>query len=88
MASRPALGLLQSPPVIRHPLPVRWTVDCSLLPSFRIGRAEDAQFRIQNEYVSRYHAEVSFEGNQWHVRDLGSSNGIFVDGNPCAGCGD
>lgn len=48
--------------------------------SFRIGRAEDCEFRIQNEYVSRYQAAVSLEEGQWRVRDLGSSNGIFVGG--------
>ena len=83
MASRPASSVFQSPPVIRasaSPTPGDH-VDLRFTSSFRIGRAEDAQFRIQNEYVSRYHAEVSFDRNQWHVRDLGSSNGIFVDGN-------
>lgn len=46
--------------------------------SFRIGRAEDCELRIQNEYVSRYQAQVEFDGGQWRVRDLGSSNGIFI----------
>ena len=53
-----------------------------LFPSgFRIGRAEDCGVRIQHDYVSRYHAEVVFENGRWIVRDLGSSNGIFVGGN-------
>src|SRR5262245_44979379 len=46
--------------------------------SFCIGRAEDCQVRIENDYVSRRHAEVSFQDGRWSVRDLGSSNGIFV----------
>jgi len=45
---------------------------------FRIGRAEDCEFRVQNSFVSRYQAEVLFENDVWRVRDLGSSNGIFV----------
>src|SRR3954453_8487907 len=45
---------------------------------FRIGRAEDCEFRIQNDFVSRYQVEVSFDNGQWRVRDLGSSNGIFI----------
>jgi membrane-bound lytic murein transglycosylase D len=47
---------------------------------FRIGRTEESELCIKNEYVSRAHASVGFENGQWCVRDLGSSNGIFVDG--------
>ncbi len=47
---------------------------------FYIGRGEDCQVRIQHDYVSRRHAEVAALDGQWIVRDLGSSNGIFVDG--------
>jgi membrane-bound lytic murein transglycosylase D len=48
--------------------------------SFRIGRVEDCDVCIKNEYVSRAHVEVACENGQWSVRDLHSSNGIFVDG--------
>jgi hypothetical protein len=47
---------------------------------FRIGRAEDAEVCIQNQFVSRSHARVSFENGEWWVRDLGSANGLFVNG--------
>ena len=47
---------------------------------FRIGRVEDCEVCIPTEYVSRAHVQVSREGGQWWVRDLGSSNGLFVDG--------
>lgn len=47
---------------------------------FRIGRVEDCEVCIKNDYVSRQHAEVVLENGQWRVRDLNSSNGIFVDG--------
>ncbi|MGD0360703.1 MAG: FHA domain-containing protein [Bryobacteraceae bacterium] len=50
------------------------------LKSFRIGRVEECEVCIKNEYVSRAHAEVVFENGQWWVRDLNSSNGIFVNG--------
>jgi hypothetical protein len=56
------------------------TTDQLFHASFRIGRAEDCGLRIQNDFVSRYHAEVVFDGANWFVRDLGSSNGIFVGG--------
>ncbi|MDQ6699974.1 MAG: FHA domain-containing protein, partial [Acidobacteriota bacterium] len=47
---------------------------------FRIGRVEECEVCIKDEHVSRAHAEVTIENGQWWVRDLGSSNGIFVDG--------
>ena len=54
--------------------------DLQFTSTFRIGRADDCEFRVQNSFVSRYQAEVLFENGQWKVRDLGSSNGIFVGG--------
>jgi soluble lytic murein transglycosylase-like protein len=47
---------------------------------FRIGRAEDCEVSIQNEYASRVHAEVFFDNGKWWVRDLNSSNGLYHDG--------
>jgi len=47
---------------------------------FRIGRADDCEVCIKNEYVSRVHAEVVFENGRWWVHDLQSSNGIYLDG--------
>jgi membrane-bound lytic murein transglycosylase D len=47
---------------------------------FKIGRIEECDICIQNEFVSRAHASAEFEDGQWWVKDLKSSNGIFVDG--------
>src|SRR5215472_17824268 len=47
---------------------------------FRIGRAEDCEVSIQNEYASRVHAKVFFENGKWWVRDLNSSNGLYYEG--------
>lgn len=47
--------------------------------SFIIGRDVDG-WRLPDERVSREHATVSFDGTRWSVRDLGSKNGVFVDG--------
>ena len=33
---------------------------------------------VNNDYVSRAHAEVSYEDGAWCIRDLNSSNGIYV----------
>ena len=48
--------------------------------SFRIGRQDDCEVCIKDDYVSRYHAEVAFTDGVWWVQDLGSANGIYVDG--------
>jgi peptidoglycan lytic transglycosylase D len=45
---------------------------------FRIGREADCEVCVQNEYVSRHHAEVVFENGAWWIVDLNSSNGIYV----------
>ena len=46
---------------------------------FRIGRARDCEVPIQNEFISRAHAAVTFRDGQWWVLDNGSVNGLFLD---------
>ena len=45
-----------------------------------IGRHNDCQIRIRSSQVSRRHCELLEEGNKLILRDLGSSNGTFVNG--------
>lgn len=47
---------------------------------FRIGRADDCEVSINNDYVSRVHAEVVCENGTWCIRDLHSSNGVYLAG--------
>lgn len=48
---------------------------------FRIGRDRDAELLVDDEAVSRYHAEVRFEeGVGFTLVDLGSRNGTTVHG--------
>ncbi len=44
-----------------------------------IGRHDDCQIRIRSSLVSRRHCELFEEGNNLILRDLGSSNGTFVN---------
>ncbi|GJQ28450.1 MAG: hypothetical protein HBSAPP03_03340 [Phycisphaerae bacterium] len=44
-----------------------------------IGRQTDCQIRIPSGAISRHHCEVHVDGGQVSVRDLGSSNGTFVN---------
>ncbi len=37
---------------------------------------------IDDPHMSRTHAEIALDGTRWTVRDLGSRNGTFVDGEP------
>ncbi len=48
--------------------------------SFVIGRDEAAGLQIDATLVSREHVEVSVQGGRWWARDLGSTNGTYVDG--------
>jgi predicted component of type VI protein secretion system len=49
-------------------------------PVMRIGRVEGMEIVIDNVSVSRQQAELRQEGKFWTVRDLGSANGTFLNG--------
>ena len=45
-----------------------------------IGRSRDCDVTLDDANVSRRHAEVRREGGTWVVADLGSTNGVKVNG--------
>jgi hypothetical protein len=45
----------------------------------RMGRAPDNDVTIDNQRVSRYHAQLRLVESSWLVYDLDSTNGTFVD---------
>jgi FhaA, N-terminal domain/FHA domain len=45
-----------------------------------LGRSRDADVQVDDPNVSRKHAEVRPSGASWTVRDLGSTNGVKVNG--------
>lgn len=45
----------------------------------RLGRSWQADARIEDDAVSRLHAEVSVDGGHFIIADLGSANGTFVN---------
>ena len=57
-----------------HPAPREFAA------SARIGRDRACALQVDDDGVSRAHAEIFPLGGQWWVRDLGSSNGTYLDG--------
>ncbi|MEY2470321.1 MAG: segregation ATPase FtsK/SpoIIIE, family, partial [Actinomycetota bacterium] len=45
-----------------------------------VGRAADADITVLGDRVSRHHAEIRWDDDAFVVRDLGSRNGVWVDG--------
>jgi predicted component of type VI protein secretion system len=52
------------------------------LPVIQIGRELGMEIVIDNVSVSRQQAEIRQDGRYWTVRDLGSTNGTFLNGKP------
>jgi hypothetical protein len=49
-------------------------------PVTRIGRGADSDLRIDDPGISRNHAELRRSGGDVTIADLGSTNGVLVDG--------
>ena len=45
-----------------------------------VGRLADNTLQIEDASVSSHHAELILEGDRYHLHDLGSTNGTFVNG--------
>ena len=50
------------------------------LEDFTLGRAQDCDFVLGDDYASSRHARLFRRGSQWFVEDLESRNGTFVAG--------
>lgn len=55
----------------------RWLLEGSTV---LVGRSKQCDLVLADENVSRRHAEVRREGENWYVVDLGSTNGVVVNG--------
>ncbi len=45
-----------------------------------VGRLPDNSLQIEDDSVSSHHAELTLENGEYHLQDLGSTNGTFVNG--------
>ncbi|MGH3312097.1 MAG: FHA domain-containing protein [Streptomyces sp.] len=52
---------------------------------YSIGRAPGSMLRLSHYTVSRSHAQLRSTGDGWKLRDLGSSNGTWVNGSRVTG---
>ena len=55
-----------------------WEVPLENLDSLTLGRADDNQVVIDSSKVSRHHAQLLHKGNIFVLRDLGSTNGTWL----------
>ena len=58
---------------------LRRTVVLDQLP-FAIGRAPDSHLVLTQEFISRQHAEIVRENNNFVIHDRGSRHGMYFDG--------
>ncbi|MFN9717834.1 MAG: FHA domain-containing protein [Planctomycetota bacterium] len=54
-----------------------------MAPKLLVGRRSACDIKLDFPNVSSHHCELEFKGGYWHIRDLGSSNGIKVNGERC-----
>jgi EAL domain-containing protein (putative c-di-GMP-specific phosphodiesterase class I) len=79
-------------PAVEPAAPARWQLESLLggrmqrLPihtlPFRVGRRPDLELVLAPSSVSKVHAEIYASGGSLYVRDLQSTNGTFVNGQP------
>lgn len=46
----------------------------------QIGRGSECDWCLDHPSISRQHAEITREGENWRLRDCGSKNGCYVEG--------
>lgn len=76
----PAPRLARTLRVVEGPLSGQ-TVDLDGRPLL-MGRAQDADLVLVDDYASGRHARLFPQGTRWFLEDLGSTNGTYVDGDP------
>jgi len=47
--------------------------------AIQIGRADACHIKLDDTYVSNFHARLYPQNGTWHVEDLGSTNGTYLN---------
>ena len=47
---------------------------------FTIGRRRDNDLALDNPHISRYHAKIETDGQEYFLKDSGSTHGTFING--------
>jgi EAL domain-containing protein (putative c-di-GMP-specific phosphodiesterase class I) len=82
MSAEASTSAATTPPFLEHysendgPAQI---VVCERFP-FNIGRSKRANYVIYSGQVSKLHAAIDYDGTNYTIRDLGSMNGTFVNG--------
>jgi pSer/pThr/pTyr-binding forkhead associated (FHA) protein len=50
-----------------------------LSSAMQIGRANACHIKLDDTYVSNFHARLYPQNGTWHVEDLGSTNGTYLN---------
>jgi hypothetical protein len=51
-----------------------------------IGRSPECAIQLRRTMVSRRHAQITFRNEEYHLEDLGSTNGTYVNGIKAVKC--
>ena len=47
--------------------------------SYIVGKSTKAQFRIDKDTISQFHARIEYQGDVYYIEDLNSTNGTYVN---------
>ena len=88
LADTASSGRSRAPPSITLGLEVRrndqFVSQLALVPgSLVVGRGEGVGLRLDSRFVSRRHCRLVTTAEQTIIEDMGSANGIFVNGQRC-----
>lgn len=50
----------------------------------KIGKSDQADVRIVRDTISQFHAKIDYQGEEYYLEDLNSTNGTFVNEEPLA----
>lgn len=55
-------------------------MDISQLESVTLGRSQDSDFVLGDDYASSHHSRLFRRGSDWFIEDLESRNGTYLSG--------